>query len=341
MAMAEPEPACGPASSASSWTEVADHVADLVRDGALALPQPGSGRTRERWAALTALAEQSLPTARLAEGHTDALAVWDELTDHQPAPSDASALWGVWAAEPPGTGLTARRDTAGRWALSGRKAYCSGARSCTMALITARDGDQRRLFVAEIGPDSVRPVPESWPATAMAGSDTLDLDFDEAPADPLGEPGAYLDRPGFQHGGIGVAACWLGGARAVARTLYDAAGAYDVGPHALAHLGAVHANLEAADAVLDRAAAEIDGDPRDKLGQAAIRSRWTRAFVEQVCREVIDRVGRALGAAPLAHDAEHAAMVADLTIYLRQHHAERDYAALGQALTDRKRGTAR
>jgi alkylation response protein AidB-like acyl-CoA dehydrogenase len=320
---------------------VADHVAGLVRDGTLSLPRPGSGHTRERWHALTAFAEQSLPTARLAEGHTDALAIWDELTDQQPVPGAASALWGVWAAEPPGTGLTACRGMSGRWLLSGRKAFCSGARSCTMALVTARDGEHRRLFVVEVGQDSIRPVPGSWPAAAMAGSDTLDLEFDDAYAIALGEPGAYIDRPGFHHGGIGVAACWLGGARGVARTLYDAAGAYDVGPHALAHLGAVHANLEAADAVLDRAAAEIDEDPHDKLGEAAVRSRWTRAFVEQVCREVVDRVGRALGAMPLAQNADHAAMVADLTVYLRQHHAERDYAALGQALADRKRGAAR
>ena len=45
-------------------------------------------------------------------------------------------------------------------------------------------------------------------------------------------------------------------------------------------------------------------------------------------------VGRALGAGPLAHDREHATRVADLTVYLRQHHGERDLAALGATLRD-------
>ena len=42
------------------------------------------------------------------------------------------------------------------------------------------------------------------------------------------------------------------------------------------------------------------------------------------------RVGRALGAGPLGHDEAHSRRVADLTVYLRQHHAERDLAQLGE-----------
>ena len=37
----------------------------------------------------------------------------------------------------------------------------------------------------------------------------------------------------------------------------------------------------------------------------------------------------ALGAGPLCHDEAHARRVADLTVYLRQHHAERNLAELG------------
>jgi hypothetical protein len=42
-------------------------------------------------------------------------------------------------------------------------------------------------------------------------------------------------------------------------------------------------------------------------------------------------VGHALGPAPLAFDEDHARRVADLELYLRQHHAERDLARLGEA----------
>jgi hypothetical protein len=52
--------------------------------------------------------------------------------------------------------------------------------------------------------------------------------------------------------------------------------------------------------------------------------------VERDSVEVIERVGRALGPGPLAHDARHSSAVADLTIYLRQHHGEWDLAELGR-----------
>ena len=314
----------------------AARFADLIEAGRLELPFPGEGRTRERWAALTALAEQDLALARLAEGHSDALAILHEIDPDLLPPGDrvppGARRWGVWAAEPPNTGLAARLAQSGNWLLSGTKAYCSGARSCTHALITARAGEDRMLFSVQVREPWTRPLPDSWPAAGMAASDTLDVLFDQAPGTAVGGPGAYLERPGFQHGGLGVAACWYGGARAVARTLHTAARAYDVGPHALAHLGAVWAQLQAVEAALDRAAAQVDADPHDRKGEAAVRSKHVRAFTESACSQVLDRVGRALGAAPLAHDAEHARTATDLTVYLRQHHAERDYAALGQAL---------
>ena len=39
----------------------------------------------------------------------------------------------------------------------------------------------------------------------MAASDTLDVEFTNIPAQPVGEPGRYMDRPGFAHGGALVA----------------------------------------------------------------------------------------------------------------------------------------
>ena len=335
----------------------AERFAHLVACGGLDLDPPGSGRTRDRWARLTTLAEEDLALARLAEGHVDALAILHESgADPRPRTSPGGdalprdgrehagpELWGVWAAEPPGTGLSATRDGAGGWRLSGLKAYCSGARSCTRALVTARSDDtggartsggERRLFAVSRSEAGLRARPESWPVDAMAASDTLDIEFDGVPVVPIGGPGAYLERPGFQHGGIGVAACWYGGARGVARTLHTAARTYDVGPHALAHLGAVCASLRALGALLDVAATEVDADPQDRLGGAAVRSKQVRATAERTCGDVIDRVGRALGAGPLAHDADHARRVADLTVYVRQHHAERDYATLGQRLAE-------
>ncbi|WP_345703964.1 hypothetical protein [Kitasatospora paranensis] len=181
-------------------------------------------------------------------------------------------------------------------------------------------------------------MPDSWPGPGMAGSDTLDVGFDAVRATPVGEPGAYLQRPGFHHGGIGVAACWQGGAAAVARTLLTASRTWDLGPHALAHLGAVDARLSTVDVLLDGAATAVDADPHDREGKAALRTMRVRAAVEDAADDVLRRVGRALGATPLGHDAVHARAVADLTVYLRQHHAERDLAALGRAASESRSG---
>jgi alkylation response protein AidB-like acyl-CoA dehydrogenase len=298
---------------------------DAVESGRLNLPLPGGGRTRERWAALADLAEQDLSLGRLAEGHVDALAILAELGAGE-APS--ASRWGVWAAQPPGPGLAAsQRGADDGWRLDGIKRYCSGARSCTNALVTAKAPDGNRLFA--VSTRDLSPVPGSWPATGMAGSDTLDVRFAGIAAKPVGGPDRYIDRPGFTHGGAGVAACWYGGARGVGRTLLDAAARRDVGPHALAHLGAVDIALRTAKLALDTAAGEIDADPDDRRGGGPLRALRVRALVEATATEVMLRVGRALGAGPLGHDEAHSRRVADLTVYLRQHHGERDLAEIG------------
>jgi len=303
--------------------EVAADFAAAVESGRLDLPRPGSGWTWERWAVLADLAGEDLSLARLSEGHVDALAILAELGACAPP---AGSRWGVWAAQPPGPGLLASRAADG-WRLDGIKRYCSGAHACTHALVTAAAPDGNRLFA--VTATGLAPVAGTWPATGMAASDTLDVEFTDVPGEPVGAPGDYTGRPGFAHGGAGVAACWYGGARGVGQTLLIAAAKRDVGPHALAHLGAVDVALHTARDVLARAAAEIDADPADREHGGWRRALRVRALVEATATEVMARVGRALGAGPLCHDEAHARRVADLTVYLRQHHAEKDLAELG------------
>ena len=294
-----------------------------VADPLLDLPLPGSGRTRERWAVLADLAGQDVSLGRLAEGHADAVAILAEIAGQHPP---AGSRWGVWAAQPPGPRLTASKGGS-TWFLDGTKQYCSGAHVCTHALVTAAAPEGDLLFA--VATDSLVPLAGTWQAAGMAGSDTLDVQFRQVPAEPVGGPGSYLSRPGFAHGGAGVAACWYGGARAIGAALLAAARQRDIGPHALAHLGAVDTELSGASDALDRAASEIDADPDDSAGQGWARAVRLRSRIEAASAEVIRRVGRALGAGPLCRDAAHAQRVADLTVYLRQHHAERDLAELG------------
>lgn len=291
--------------------------------GELNLPLPGHGETGRRWRRLAEVAQQDVTAGRLAEAHADAVAILAELNGPRPEPGQ---WWGVWAAEPPDAVVSATVD-GDDVRLDGVKAWCSGAGLCSHALVTARlAGGDRGLFAVDLAAPGVRPLPSTWRATGMAESDTRSVRFEKSPAIAVGGPGEYLSRPGFWHGGAGVAACWLGGARAVARPLYDRAAAGAADWHTLAHLGAVDAALAAADATLAVAADAIDADP---AAPAELWARRVRATVEVAVEEAIGRTARALGPAPLCLDAEHAQRVADLAVYVRQSHAERDLERLG------------
>ncbi|MFI1412235.1 acyl-CoA dehydrogenase [Streptomyces sp. NPDC020707] len=306
----------------------ADLFADFVEREASGVPLPGRS-TAHRFAVLSALGRRDLSLARLAEGHLDAAAILHELDDTLPLEGER---WGVWAARPPGPGVHATRGDQG-WRISGVKPYCSGARSCTHALVTADADDGYRLFAVALEHPGAQAVEGTWPAIGMAGSDSLDMSFTDVPARAVGGVDGYVLRPGFQHGGIGVAACWLGGAHAVAAPLYGRAAAGQLNSHAAAHLGAVDMLLHTADAVLRQAGDDIDADPFDVREEARVRSLRVRALAEKVCTEVLEHVGRATGAGPLCRDERHARAVADLTVYVRQHHAESNLAELGRLAT--------
>lgn len=297
-------------------------------DAGWSTPLPGSGATAERWRALHDLGATDLPLARLAEGHADAVAVLAELDG--PAPGAGERL-GVWAAEPPSGRVGAER-AGGGWRLSGVKQWCSGARVCTSALVTAHADDGRRLFLVDLGARGVAPSPGAWAAPGMAGSDTADVLLDDVPALAVGGPRAYLDRPGFWHGGIGVAAVWAGGAAGVARALADVVATAPEDPHRDAAWGAVDVALAAVDAALAVAAAEVDADPADTAGTAQRRAHRVRGLAARTGDEVLATVARALGAGPAAHDTRYLGQAADLAVYLRQHHGERDLAALAAPL---------
>ncbi|MDT4998940.1 MAG: hypothetical protein QOK12_1045 [Mycobacterium sp.] len=300
-----------------------------LETGELDLPAPGSGQTARRWLKLAALTERDVVAGRLAEAHTDAAAILAELGGPTPAPGQ---LWGVWAAESAEAVVTVTED-GGAAVLDGTKPWCSGAGLCTHALITARRADNvRGLYAVELSQPQVIPLTHSWRNAGMRGSDTRSVQLCNAAAVPVGRPGEYLDRAGFWHGAMAVAACWLGGARGVAGPLYRAvadehnSASGDV--HAHAHLGAIDAALAAGEAMLLSAACYVDAEPHGD--RAELMARRVRAVVEHAADEVITRTGRALGPKTLALDGDHAQRVADLTLYVRQSHAERDLAVLGR-----------
>jgi alkylation response protein AidB-like acyl-CoA dehydrogenase len=311
--------------------------------GLLELPLPGRGATAERFRGLVDIGRVDLDVARLAEAHVDAQAIVVELTGNAadrslPPLAETQGLrrlWGVWAANPPALPVTAKESTHG-WQLDGTKPWCSGAGCCDAALVTAQTEDGYRLFAVDLHDTSASPVDGTWPARSMCGSDSRSVSFSATPAVAIGDVGDYLSRPGFWHGAAGVAAVWLGGAAGVAEALWESGRRRPPHPHALAHAGAIDAALSAGEAVLERAAQDFDRDPVDGAGQAELTARRVRAVIESASVEVVDRVARSLGAAPLALDAVHAKRVGDLELYLRQSHAERDLEAHGALRIERE-----
>ncbi|WP_226924688.1 acyl-CoA dehydrogenase [Georgenia satyanarayanai] len=299
-----------------------------------ALPLPGAGRTAALWRGLAELAAIDLTVARALEPHLDAVAILAQAAEAgHPVPAP-SGTWGVYAAEGPGTRLEARAADDGTLLLTGRKPWCSLAEHVGSALVTAWVDDERRTLVAvDLSHPGVALVDEPWVARGLSAVRSTGLRFAEVPAVPVGGPGWYLARPGFAWGGLGVAACWLGGAMGLARRIRRAALEREPDQIGLSLLGQVDARLAAAAAVLTEAATAVDAG-RVRGEHAWARCVRVRHVVHDACEAVLTLAAHALGPGPLAGEEEHAARVADLQLYLRQHKAERDAAMVGQAVVD-------
>ncbi|WP_313284066.1 acyl-CoA dehydrogenase family protein [Delftia tsuruhatensis] len=314
----------------------ADQLALLVAQGADRLPLPGHGHTLQRWRALAEVAAHSLSLAKLYEGHTDALAILSEL---QADLATEGLRWAVWCAEPPGERVQATPTAPHAAAhagmavqLSGHKPWCSGARAVDRALVSGWLADGRRCLIAvTMDQPGIRRDDSHWQAVGMAASASADVHFDGATGVLVGEPGQYLSRPGFHHGGAGVAACWHGAAARIASHLQQAVGQGE-DPHRQAHLGALDVALAGAAGLLRDAAARIDATPSDPCLLAVNRARLA---VEAAAEEVLRRVPRAIGPGPLCKNRGLAQLMADLPVFIRQSHAERDQAALGRLLADK------
>jgi alkylation response protein AidB-like acyl-CoA dehydrogenase len=294
----------------------------MVAAGLDRLPLPGSGQTLERFQRLAEVGGHDLGLCKLYEGHTDALAIIQQLG----GASMPASTWGMWAAEPPQARVRVSAQGQ-RVVLNGRKAWCSGAAVLSHALLTAWDEQDRQQLVAvALDQPGVVITDQGWHAVGMGATGSVEVLFDGAEAQAIGNPGDYLQRPGFWQGGIGIAACWYGAAHSIAERLRRHCAQREE-PHALAHLGAVDSALHGAAEVLRASALIIDAAPLD---DAELLARRARAVVEHAAEQVIQHVGHALGAGPYCRDRQFARLIADLPVFLRQSHAERDLAALGQ-----------
>ncbi len=297
-------------------------VRTLLADGTINLPSFGQRRSAERLVALMELSQiNSVSVGRLAEAHADAVCILREAG----APVRRGCLYGVWASSSPG-GDPVRRDGV----LSGTKRFCSGLGIVDRALVTIDDETGSSLLididVSESAPRVDHSL-EAWSTGALSGTATGDATFAAHPVsddDVVATSEWYLQRPGFWHGACGPAACWAGAAIGlvdVAQRLVDD------DPHRLAHVGAMLATSWSLRAMLVAIGDEIDDEP-DHAARAQFRARSLRHVVERSCSDIADRFGRAFGPRPFTTDPHIAKRFADLHLYLRQHHGERELGSI-------------
>lgn len=212
----------------------------------------------------------------------------------------------------------------------GTKPFCSGTGLVNRALLTVRLPEALLLDMdLEKNAASIEFDGSDWKTEAFANTGTAAATFcgtSISTDDIVGDPGWYLNRPGFWYGACGPAACWAGGAAglvdyAIRQSRAD--------PHTMAHLGAMQASVWAMGSYLDSAAREIDASAMNVL-QARIRALTVRHLIEQECTNVLRRLPRAYGPYPLAMDEEVSRRYQELDLYLRQSHAERDLEGLGR-----------
>ncbi|PTT62575.1 hypothetical protein DBR22_17310 [Arthrobacter sp. HMWF013] len=310
----------------------------IARAAGTKAPLPGQGRTAALWELLASVAAVDVAAARIFEPHFDALAI---LAQSGRDPGQVRGAWGVFAAEGPGARLEAKAGDAGIL-LSGSKPWCSLASKLDHAVITAHTNTGgRAAFAVDLRQPGVTCEEPAWVARGLREIPSGTVHFSQVPAEPLGGDNWYFSRPGFAWGGMGVAACWLGGAVGVARDYRDslitaAESGREPDQLALAALGETDRILTAALQYLARTASRIDagtGTEEDKPDTG--RSGWSEALrvrgtVASAVERVLALVTGNRGPAPLAFDEPYAKRMADLALYVRQHHGMRDDAQLGK-----------
>ncbi len=320
------------ADESTRHSSIEQRLRSLIAAGLDRIPLPGQGFTLGRWQSLARVASYDLALVKLYESHVDALAILREIETYR-APR-SGVVYAVWASESRTAPLTicgcsARIHERSAVVLDGRKAWCSGARAVDMALMTAADDmGERWLVEVDLQAPGITIDERAWHAVGMRDSASFDVVCDGVAARIVGGARAYLERPGFWHGGAGVAACWYGAAASIATRVRDLQiGRDDV--HALAHLGAIDGALASGRALLRECAAQIDAVPAADFGHRGLR---VRSVIADIAESVGHHAARALGPGPLCNDARLARMVADLPIFIRQCRAEHDLVAQSRAL---------
>jgi alkylation response protein AidB-like acyl-CoA dehydrogenase len=269
---------------------------------------------------LAEVARIDLCLARLVEGHVDGHRI---LAEAGSTPRDG--VYGVWASRSAGTGVRAE-PAPGGWHLAGQVRFASGIDVIDRVLLPGWLDDRTHLLF-DISSADVRPDRSTWHTGAMDASRSFTVAVDTTSAETVGEENFYLSRPGFAVGGLGVAGVWAGGARSVTELVATGLRSFPASPHQLRRLGRMDQAAWQADVLVEHVADRLAGLDRGAVERDVASAR---AGVVDACETVLDNAAKVVGPGGLVGNARLARTLADLQLYIRQHHTDSVWEVAGQ-----------
>ena len=270
--------------------------------------------------ALAELGRVDLALARLVEGHADAMRILDQAGT---APLDG--VYGVWASRSAGTGVRATQQEDG-WRLSGELRFASGIDIVDRALLPGWVDDAHHLLL-DIPADAVDADRETWQTAAMDASRSFTVRADLVADRVVGPLDFYLARPGFLVGGLEVAAVWAGGAASVLDQVVEGLRRFEPSAHQLRRLGVMEQAVWLARTAVDATAVRL---PELDVDALARETAAARTAVVTCCEQVVDEAERIVGPGGMSGDARLARTLADLAIFVRQHHVDLAHESAGR-----------
>ena len=280
---------------------------------------------------LLALGRTDIPLSRLAEGHIDALRILAQ-AGTRPRPRSAGpdpALYGVWASRSMRSGVSGRQCADGRLRLDGTIRFASGAGLLDRALVPVWTDAEHHLLI-DLPTDGLPVDASVWRTGAMAASRTYELAINDVIAEPdqiVGPLDFYLDRPGFFPGGVGVAACWTGGAARIVDLLRSRHPTMT--PAQQRRLGTIRTDLVCATAAVRQAGEHLDTRSAGEPVDWQVVATEARACAAAAIRRIITEARLLTGPAGVAMDDELAHALPDLELYVLQQNADADATLLG------------
>ena len=293
-----------------------------------------AGEIRQAFEILRRIGHASLPTARLFEGHVNAVKLV-ALYGSDATQRDIfarvldGALLGVWGAD--GQRPLTYDGVGGVLHLSGTKSFASGLGLVSHAVVTMRRANgtaPSQLAIVDVS-DGGRQDRSVWKVSGMRATQSGAFDFSGLSVcreNLLGRPGAYEQEPHFEGGVWRYCAVHIGGVQAlIDQTLVVAEGRRRLDdPLQLSRLARAVAMVRSAAALGRECCVQVESadrnadQPESSPAIVAAGALLLRQVVEDVCVEVMQICEKSLGTAAHIAGSPVERIRRDLSLFIRQ-----------------------